>query len=125
MRSAPFTGWERSSLSNRASAGGQLEQPSDVNNSTSTGVRAVSLLLGLGAGFASMYRTETPARIENATKRLVVKLKRIILLSNRLTCITGFLNLLSSSTADRDHLRKLSLANREGPCRSLIEAEDS
>src|SRR5260370_13780891 len=41
--------WERSSLSNRASAGGQLEQPSDVNNSTSTGAREVSSTVGLDA----------------------------------------------------------------------------
>src|ERR1041385_5043112 len=41
MSSAAGTGC-RSSFSSKASAGGQLEQPSDVNSSTSTGVRADS-----------------------------------------------------------------------------------
>src|SRR5579863_10460612 len=43
-RSALSTGWDLSSFSNSASAGGQLEHPSDVNSSTSTGVRAVPSL---------------------------------------------------------------------------------
>src|ERR1700687_5943932 len=38
---APATGCCSSSLASKASAGGQLEQPSDVNNSTTTGVREV------------------------------------------------------------------------------------
>src|SRR5260221_7819923 len=42
MISALGTGWVLSSCINKASAGGQLEQPSEVNNSSSTGVRGVS-----------------------------------------------------------------------------------
>src|SRR5437879_2580288 len=51
MTSAPATGWVFSSRAISASAGGQLEQPSEVNSSTSTGVR----LLSVGRGDA-----ETP-----------------------------------------------------------------
>src|SRR5437899_8192480 len=49
MTCAPATGCVRASRLSRSSAGGQLEQPSDVNSSTSTGVRAVSSPLGSGA----------------------------------------------------------------------------
>src|SRR5271155_857825 len=34
---APSTGWPAPSFMSKASAGGQLEQPSEVNNSTTTG----------------------------------------------------------------------------------------
>src|SRR5712692_658535 len=40
MISAPAMGWSVSSLLNNASAGGQVEQPSEVNSSTTTGVRS-------------------------------------------------------------------------------------
>src|SRR5258706_67204 len=39
MISAPGIGCCSSSLASKASAGGQLEQPSDVNNSQTTGTR--------------------------------------------------------------------------------------
>src|SRR5437764_1411330 len=39
MISAPLVGCVWSNIARRASAGGQLEQPSEVNNSTRTGVR--------------------------------------------------------------------------------------
>src|SRR5262245_55922702 len=42
MISAPWTGCVRPRRDSSASAGGQLEQPSDVNNSTRTGVDARS-----------------------------------------------------------------------------------
>jgi hypothetical protein len=38
MTSIPWTGWVLSSLERTSSAGGQLEQPSDVNSSTTTAV---------------------------------------------------------------------------------------
>src|SRR5260370_31794462 len=44
MISAPATGCCSASLASRASAGGQLEQPSDVNNSKTTGTRTLALL---------------------------------------------------------------------------------
>ena len=37
--SAPSMGWSLSSLARRASAGGQLEHPSEVKSSTRTGLR--------------------------------------------------------------------------------------
>ncbi len=37
MASTPSTGWVRCSARRKASAGGQDEQPSEVNSSTSTG----------------------------------------------------------------------------------------
>src|SRR3989442_1212411 len=40
MISAPPMGWSVSSLLSNASAGGQVEQPSEVNSSTTTGVRS-------------------------------------------------------------------------------------
>src|SRR5580658_1559971 len=40
MRSAPTTGCFWSRISSKRSAGGQLEQPSDVKSSKSTGTRA-------------------------------------------------------------------------------------
>src|SRR5271154_4224694 len=40
MRSAPATGCFWSRISSKRSAGGQLEQPSDVKSSKSTGTRA-------------------------------------------------------------------------------------
>jgi hypothetical protein len=40
MISADATGCSATSRSSNASAGGQLEHPSDVNSSTTTGVRA-------------------------------------------------------------------------------------
>src|ERR1700730_13555569 len=44
MISAPVTGCCSSSLASKASAGGQLEQPSDVNSSRTTGTLAPGLL---------------------------------------------------------------------------------
>src|SRR5258707_5143426 len=44
MISAPATGCCSSSFASRASAGGQLEQPSDVNNSRTTGTRTLALV---------------------------------------------------------------------------------
>jgi hypothetical protein len=49
MISAPGTGWVFSSRAITSSAGGQLEQPSDVNNSTSTGVAPPHFVLDAAA----------------------------------------------------------------------------
>src|SRR4029077_5321809 len=49
MISAPATGCCSASLASNASAGGQLEQPSDVNNSKTTGTRTLALLAVLAA----------------------------------------------------------------------------
>jgi len=42
-----------------------------------------------------MYRTETPAIIENATNMAIVRPERIVLPPNRLRWSTGFLIILS------------------------------
>src|SRR5216684_7490078 len=54
MMPAPRTGCVRSRRESSASAGGQLEHPSEVNNSTRTGVDAVSGALdAAGTSFTS------------------------------------------------------------------------
>src|SRR5712675_735187 len=49
MTSAPATGCCSATLASKASAGGQLEQPSDVNNSKTTGTRSAARLEAAGA----------------------------------------------------------------------------
>ncbi len=44
--SAAGTGWSLSRRARRASAGGQLEQPSEVKSSTRTGVRVLAARFG-------------------------------------------------------------------------------
>src|SRR5258708_19654178 len=79
MSSAPRSGWDRSNLSNKTSAGGQLEHPSDVNNSTSTGVRGVWSLVGPGSVLAArICRNETIIRAQVMTSPLIENLKRIM-----------------------------------------------
>src|SRR4249920_1566891 len=52
MISAPAMGWREASLPRRMSAGGQVEQPSEVNSSTRTGVR--SAWVGADCGVAAI-----------------------------------------------------------------------
>src|SRR6266403_55343 len=49
MTSAPATGCCSAILASKASAGGQLEQPSDVNNSKTTGTRSAARFAVAGA----------------------------------------------------------------------------
>src|SRR5260370_40712884 len=57
MTSAPLTGCTCSSFARRVSAGGQLEQPSEVNSSTRTGVRFVC---GVCAAMEAGRKRKTP-----------------------------------------------------------------
>src|SRR4029077_16988172 len=62
-RSAPATGCDRSKRSNRASAGGQSEQPSGGNNSIRTAVRGVPSEADVATVFlAERWATETIAK---------------------------------------------------------------
>src|SRR5580700_3286353 len=77
MTWAPSTGCCSSSPASNASAGGQLEQPSEVNSSTTTGVRCASE----GAGEdcprdrmpAKVSRIERPRNI-NPEKRAFIEI---------------------------------------------------
>src|SRR5258705_13677689 len=57
MISAPLTGCTCSSFARRVSAGGHVEQPSEVNNSTRTGVR---LVCDVCATPVAVKQTKTP-----------------------------------------------------------------
>src|SRR4029077_7293264 len=61
MISAPTTGCCSASLASNASAGGQLEQPSDVNNSKTTGTRTLAPVL---AAFCEGPAWQVIARIK-------------------------------------------------------------
>src|SRR5215472_5453785 len=63
MISTPRTGWRRARCSSAASAGGQLEQPSEVNSSTKTGDRSCALLSG-------EVRRKTSAKPKDRTMRV-------------------------------------------------------
>ncbi len=63
MISAPATGCCSASLASKASAGGQLEQPSDVNNSKTTGTRALALL-AVPATFCEGPARQVAARLK-------------------------------------------------------------
>src|SRR5450755_287477 len=64
MICAPPIGCSRSSFSSSASAGGQLEHPSDVNSSSSTGWRGTVLSAGAAPPFPLSTRvvTATPSQ---------------------------------------------------------------
>src|SRR6266849_5571426 len=63
MISAPATGCCSSSIASKASAGGQLEQPSDVNNSKTTGTRTLAPPAG-PAEFCECPLWQVSARIK-------------------------------------------------------------
>src|SRR5690242_8081199 len=81
MISAPGTGCCSASLASRASAGGQLEQPSEVNNSNTTGTRALAVPAAFCAGPAWQVTAKVKARavsrkwegffIRNATPEII------------------------------------------------------
>jgi hypothetical protein len=76
MTSTPWIDWVLSSLERTSSAGGQLEQPSEVNSSTSTGVAfaptdfAVSVWVETGADELlfrfNILKVTTPDTIKNS-----------------------------------------------------------
>ena len=63
MTSAPATGCVSSRRESSASAGGQLEHPSDVNSSTTTGARLSLLLTGATALAAPLFFSASGSRL--------------------------------------------------------------
>src|SRR5579863_6934155 len=69
MISAPAIGWRDASLLRRVSAGGQVEQPSEVNSSTRTGVRSVWAGADCGAAARGGFAAEVVNRIVAKARR--------------------------------------------------------
>src|SRR5207247_5236429 len=78
MTSAPAILWSLTSCANSASAGGQLEQPSDVKSSTTTaglGLSSVCLAANVRLSSGTVVRRNIPARAnreKKATPRAVM-----------------------------------------------------
>src|ERR1700688_672526 len=106
MMSAPRTGCVRSRRESNASAGGQLEQPSEVNSSTRTGVDAASGAFDV-AGTSFMSAAAEPvmpglrairARSTTAaTKTVIVLGRRLIKLLPRTSPTLSPLHILLRS----------------------------
>src|SRR6266853_2216805 len=93
MTSAPATGCCSATLASKASAGGQLEQPSDVNNSKTTGTRSEVRFESAGVVCIELAwlipaRTTAKARIRDGRDKfsLIVTPLLTSLLTLRTTC---------------------------------------
>src|SRR5271154_2229584 len=86
MISAPATGCDASSFRNSSSAGGQLEQPSEVNSSTSTGERVPSALAVVfaasGLRWATADNTKTAEKTNPPAKIVLLMLITFTVLAN-------------------------------------------